>query len=164
MRISDILSPERMLCNVQASSKKRVLEYFSRLLATETSSLTTREIFESLLSRERLGSTGLGRGVAIPHARVPDCQLTLAAFVQLEQGIDYDAIDRQPVDLLFALMVPENCTEEHLQILAMLAEMFSNEKFRETLRNLPDCQAKYAFMVEWQATQQASSDSLSSPL
>lgn len=155
MQITDILTPDRMLCHVQASSKKRVFEYFSKLLATETSKLSNREILNSLLARERLGSTGLGRGVAIPHARVNNCDVTLAAFLQLEQGIDYDAIDRQPVDLLFALMVPEECTEEHLQILAQLAEMFSDAEFREQLRNGQDCGEKYQLFAQWQATKSA---------
>ncbi|OUD12412.1 PTS IIA-like nitrogen regulatory protein PtsN [Thioflexithrix psekupsensis] len=153
MQIKDILTPDRMLCHVQASSKKRVFEYFSKLLATETSKLGNREILNSLLARERLGSTGLGRGVAIPHARVSHCDVTLAAFLQLDQGIDYDAIDRQPVDLLFALVVPEHCTDEHLQILAHLAEMFSDATFREQLRNGRDCGEKYKLFAEWQPSQ-----------
>jgi PTS system nitrogen regulatory IIA component len=150
MQISDILTPERMLCHVKASSKKRVFEYFSKLLATETDSLTSHEIFESLQGRERLGSTALGKGVAIPHARVAQCKQTLAAFLQLEDGIDYDAIDREPVDLLFALVVPEHSTEEHLEILAKLAGMFSQPEFREQLRNTPDCIEKFKLLTQWQ--------------
>ena len=111
MLISDILTPERILCHVRATSKKRVLEYFSKLLAQETSSLTSYDVFEGLLGRERLGSTAIGKGVAIPHARVDECNVTLAAFLQLEHGIDFDSIDHKPVDLLFALMVPENSTK-----------------------------------------------------
>jgi PTS system nitrogen regulatory IIA component len=150
MQISEILTPERMLCHVQATSKKRVLEYFSKLLATETSELTNRAIFDCLLGRERLGSTALGKGVAIPHARVAQCDITLAAFVQLEQGIDFDAIDNQPVDLLFALMVPENSTQEHLEILAQLAQMFSEESFRDKLRCASDCTDKFNLLTLWQ--------------
>ncbi|OQW90822.1 MAG: PTS IIA-like nitrogen-regulatory protein PtsN [Thiotrichaceae bacterium IS1] len=151
MRITDILTPERMLCQVQATSKKRVFEYFSKLLASD-SSLNSHEVFESLLGRECLGSTGLGKGIAIPHARVAQCHVTLAAFVQLECGIDYDAIDKQPVDLLFALMVPENSTAEHLEILAQLADMFSDAKFREKLRQAHDCVDKFKLLTEWQPT------------
>ncbi|MDY6991986.1 MAG: PTS IIA-like nitrogen regulatory protein PtsN [Pseudomonadota bacterium] len=150
MQIEDILTPDRMLCHVQATSKKRVLEYFSKLLATETASLDSHEIFNSLLARERLGSTALGKGVAIPHARVSQCQVTLAAFLQTEHGIDFDAVDKQPVDLLFALMVPEQSTEEHLQILAQLADMFSNAEFRDKLRNAHDCQEKFHLLTHWQ--------------
>lgn len=151
MQIADILSPERILCHVQVTSKKRVLEYFSRLLATEETSLTSHQIFESLLARERLGSTALGKGVAIPHARVAQCNRTLAAFLQTDEGVDFDAMDKQPVDLLFALMVPEESTEEHLAILAQLAEMFSDEKFKEALRNTNDCHEKFDLLVNWQS-------------
>ncbi|OQY53076.1 MAG: PTS IIA-like nitrogen-regulatory protein PtsN [Candidatus Parabeggiatoa sp. nov. 2] len=152
MQISDILTPDRMLCHIQATSKKRVLEYFSKLLATETSELTSHNIFESLLVRERLGSTALGKGVAIPHARVAQCDITLAAFVQLEKGIDFDALDKQPVDLLFALMVPEKSTEEHLKILALLAQMFSENEFRDKLRNTQDCGEKFNLLTHWRPT------------
>lgn len=152
MQIADILTPDRILCHVQANSKKRVLEYFSKLLATETNSLSSREIYDGLLVRERLGSTGIGRGVAIPHARVDKNTATLGAFLQIEQGVDYDAIDRQPVDLFFALVVPEACTEEHLQVLAQLAEMFNDAEFRDKLRMLDDCDAKYRLLTTWQPT------------
>jgi PTS system nitrogen regulatory IIA component len=151
MRITDILSPERMLCHVQASSKKRVLEYFSKLLATEASTLSSHDIFNSLLARERLGSTALGKGVAIPHARVSHCQVTLAAFLQTEEGIDFDAVDKQPVDLLFALMVPEQSTEEHLEILAEIAAMFSDAAFRDKLRHAQSCTEKFALLTQWQS-------------
>ena len=89
--------------------------------------------------------------MAIPHARVSRCGVTIAAFLHLDKGIDYDAIDHQPVDLLFALVVPEQSTEEHLQMLAHLAEMFSNDDIREQLRNGKDCQAKYELMANWQS-------------
>jgi len=149
MVISDILTPERILCHVQATSKKRVLEYFSKLLAQETSSLTSYDVFEELLGRERLGSTAIGKGVAIPHARVAQCNVTLAAFLQLENGIDFDSIDHKPVDLLFALMVPYNSTDEHLEILAQLAQMFSSDEFREKLRHTEDCRDKFNLLIHW---------------
>lgn len=150
MQIADILTPDRILCHVQATSKKRVFEYFSKLLAIETSALTSHQIFESLLARERLGSTSLGKGVAIPHARVAQCNVTIAAFLQTENAIDYDAIDKQPVDLLFALLVPEQSTQEHLEILSLLADMFSDEHFRQQLRNSPDCEEKFRLLINWQ--------------
>lgn len=151
MRITDILTLDRMLCHVQATSKKRVLEYFSRLLATEVSPLTSREIFNGLLARERLGSTGLTDGVGIPHARIANCQVTLAAFLQIEQGIDFEAQDKQPVDLFFALVVPEEATTEHLEILALLTEMFSDDEFREKLRATPECEDKFQLLTTWQS-------------
>ncbi|MCK5876474.1 MAG: PTS sugar transporter subunit IIA [Candidatus Marithrix sp.] len=150
MQISNILTPERMLCHVEFTSKKRVFEYFSKILAQEENiKLSSHEIFDSLLVRERLGSTAIGFGVAIPHARVAKCDITLAAFLQLETGIDFGATDKQPVDLLFALMVPENSTEEHLEILAQLAGMFQQQEFRNKLRDTKDCQGKFKLLTQW---------------
>ncbi len=150
MRISNILTPERMLCHVEITSKKRALEYFSKLLAQESSKLTSYEILDSLLGRERIGTTAIGKGIAIPHARVTQSQVTLAAFLQLEKGIDYDAPDKQPVDLLFALMVPKDSTEEHLNILAQLAGMFSEKQFCEKLRRIQGCREKFNLLIHWQ--------------
>lgn len=151
MHIVDILTPERILCHVEASSKKRVLEFFGKLLASEIHKVSDREIYERLTARERLGSTSVGKGVAIPHARVNNCDITLGAFLHLDKGVDYDAIDRQPVDLLFALMVPENCTQEHLDLMAMLAQMFSDEQLRHKLRTVADCEEKFRLLIEWEA-------------
>ncbi|OAD23380.1 PTS IIA-like nitrogen-regulatory protein PtsN [Candidatus Thiomargarita nelsonii] len=150
MQISDIITPERIFCHVEVNSKKGVLEHFSRLLAKEIPSLTSHEIFDSLFEREHLGSTGIGKGIAIPHARVAQCDVTLAAFLQLEKGIDFDAVDKQPVDLLFALMVPEQSTEEHLKILAQLAYLFSKDKFCEKLRHTQECSEKFGLLTHWQ--------------
>lgn len=151
MQISDILTKERILCNIKVNSKKRVLEKCSELLVTGTS-FTSYEIFDSLVERERLGSTGFGRSVAIPHARVAQSNRTLAAFLQLDEGIDFDAIDKQPVDLVFALLVPENSTNEHLKILALLAKMFSDDKFCEKLRKTVDITEKFKLLTQWQAS------------
>ncbi len=134
MQISEILSAERILCNVETSSKKSALEELAKLIARTDPSLTYAEIFTCLFSREKLGSTGIGNGVAIPHCRFVDSTKTIGAFLQLREGIDYDAIDHQPVDLIFALLVPENSTDEHLKILATLAEMFSDNSILSCLR------------------------------
>jgi PTS system nitrogen regulatory IIA component len=150
MQIVDILSPERILCDVKATSKKRVLEYFSKLLATETHGINNRDIYESLINRERLGSTSIGHGVAIPHARVSQCNVTLGAFLQLETGVNYDAIDHQPVDLLFALLVPEDCTQEHLDLLAKLAELFSDAELRKQLRDTIRCEDKFHLLTNFE--------------
>jgi len=149
MQISDILTKERILCDITVHSKKRVLEKCSDLLVKDTA-FTSYEIFYSLLERERLGSTGFGRGVAIPHARVAQSNLTLAAFLQLDEGIDFDAIDNQPVDLVFALLVPENSTNEHLKILAQLAKMFSEDQFCEKLRQTTDVENQFQLLTRWQ--------------
>ena len=104
---------------------------------------TADDIFERLLNRERLGSTGIGEGIAIPHCRLPACDKAFGVLLRLEQAIDYDAIDRQPVDLVFALLVPEEATDEHLQVLSMLARNFSEAEFRQALRNAPDSKQLY---------------------
>lgn len=137
MQISEILSQDRILSEADNSSKKSALETLSGLIASADPGLTQAEVFESLLSRERLGSTGLGHGTALPHGRLKLGNKTIAAFLHLQNGIDYDAIDQQPVDLLFALLVPEDSTDEHLQILSKLAEMFSDEDLRQRLRTEP---------------------------
>jgi PTS system nitrogen regulatory IIA component len=134
MDIMDLLTPERVVANAQAGSKKRVLELISGLLAESAPALTEEEIFESLIGRERLGSTGLGHGVALPHARLAGQEEAIGGFVKLEQGIDFDAIDGQPVDMLFALLVPEHFTDEHLDILARLARMFSDDALCQKIR------------------------------
>jgi PTS system nitrogen regulatory IIA component len=135
MHIAELLSTGRIRCQAQGSSKKHSLEMLSSLLASSLPDFSNGELFDSLIGRERLGSTGLGRGVALPHGRLNGLHEPLAAFMTLETGIDYDAIDRQPVDLLFALLVPEESTEEHLQILAQLAGMFNDRDFCTALRS-----------------------------
>ena len=134
MQISDILSSERIRCNIGAGSKKAALEIVSELIASAESSLTQAEVFDSLLARERLGSTGLGHGIALPHGRRKHGNNTIGAFIRLQSSINYDAIDQQPVDILFALLVPAESTQEHLEILSKLAEMFSKDDFLAKLR------------------------------
>ncbi|MFC1796521.1 PTS IIA-like nitrogen regulatory protein PtsN [Pseudomonadota bacterium] len=134
MLISDLLSPERIRCDVHSSSKKRLLEIISRELARNSDDLNQREVFESLCARERLGSTGLGNGVAIPHGRVKGSQDVQASFIRLKKPLPFDAIDGEPVDLLFAIAVPENCNEDHLKLLAQVAELFSDPDLLMELR------------------------------
>jgi len=134
MQISDILTPARIRCDVQVGSKKRSLEVLSELIAADKGELTPRRVFDCLLARERLGSTGLEEGVAIPHGRLPQVKQAIGAFIRLHAGVEFDAQDRKPVDLLFALLVPEKATEEHLQILSQLAETLSDPRVREQLR------------------------------
>ncbi len=134
----DLLLPARIVCQQDSSSKKRSVEMLSILLASAVPDYTETEIFDSLIARERLGSTGLGSGVALPHGRLRGLKQPIAALVTLRQGIDFDAIDRQPVDLLYALLVPEESTDEHLKILAHLAGLFSDPDFCSRLRNCSD--------------------------
>jgi PTS system nitrogen regulatory IIA component len=138
MLISDLLSPERIRCDVQSSSKKQLLELISEELARHSEAFTKREMFESLCARERLGSTGLGNGVAIPHGRIKGSTHVEASFIRLKKPLAFDAIDGQPVDLLFCIAVPEDCGEDHLKLLAQVAEMFSDAAFLEELRKAED--------------------------
>lgn len=135
---ANFLTLERIDCHNKATSKKRALEEMGRLLATIAPDLTQDKVFDHLLERERLGSTGLGHGVALPHARIKGLTQACGALIQLDGGIDYDAIDGRPVDLIFGLLVPHDATQEHLQLLATLASLFSNEDFRSQLRKAHD--------------------------
>lgn len=134
MLISDLLSPESIRCDIHSSSKKRLLEVISEELARNNDDLSAREIFESLCARERLGSTGLGHGVAIPHGRVKGNRPIRASFIRLKKPLPFDSIDGEPVDLLFAMTVPENCSEDHLKLLAHIAELFSDPDLLKALR------------------------------
>lgn len=146
MQINDLFHPARIACKQNCTSKKRSLEILSRLLADSTPDLTEGEIFDSMIGRERLGSTGLGKGVALPHGRIKGLTRPLGALLTLEQGIDFDAIDKQPVDLLFALLVPEESTEEHLQILAALAGLFSQPTLCQQIRSSEDADSCHTLL------------------
>jgi len=141
--IEDILTPERALLNVAVTSKKKLLEFLAGFVTEQLPGSTADDIFDRLLSRERLGSTGIGEGIAIPHCRLRYCEQAIGILMKLEEPVDFDSIDGKPVDLVFALLVPEEATEEHLQVLAMLAENFSNAQYREALRNAPDTRHLY---------------------
>jgi len=141
MKIADILTPQRIQLRPSVTSQKRALELLSETLARDTPpKITDAVIFDALTRRERLGSTALGHGVAIPHGRIPGLDRAIGAVLKLQEGIDYDAPDQAPVDLLFALLVPEDTTEEHLALLAQLAEIFSDESRLAQLRarNTPE--------------------------
>ncbi|MGB1799249.1 MAG: PTS IIA-like nitrogen regulatory protein PtsN [Gammaproteobacteria bacterium] len=147
MNISDILSPECVFSDMDCHSKKDALDTLAKTIANSDNSISQTEVFDCLLARERLGSTGLGNGIAIPHGRLKNGKKTLAAFIQLESAIDYDAVDNAPVDLLFALIVPEDSTEEHLQTLAKLAEMFSNTSILDKLRQSDSSTEMYSILT-----------------
>ncbi|OGI48977.1 MAG: PTS IIA-like nitrogen-regulatory protein PtsN [Candidatus Muproteobacteria bacterium RBG_16_65_34] len=133
MRIHELLSPQRIQPSLPAASKKRLLERLSFLLGAGDPDVDVHAAFQSLIERERLGSTGIGEGVALPHGRLKGLKKAVGAFVTLEHAMDYDAIDRKPVKMAFALLVPEEATEEHLRILAELAGIFSNKETRRHL-------------------------------
>ena len=134
MKISDILSPNNIFLNIECNSKKAAIELLAKNLADFNNGISQLDIIDCLTAREKLGSTGLGNGIAIPHGRLKHCDRTIASFIQLNNGIDYEAVDEIPVDLIFALIVPEESTNEHLQILAMLAKTLSTSKTVDDLR------------------------------
>jgi len=141
--VSDILNVDCTEIDVSVSSKKKLLEYLGQLISSQLSASSADDIFDRLLNRERLGSTGIGEGIAIPHCRLKECDKAFGVLLRLQQPIDFDAIDRQPVDLVFALLVPEEATDEHLQTLSMLAQKFSQPEYRDALRNAPDSNFLY---------------------
>ncbi|KAA6186035.1 PTS IIA-like nitrogen regulatory protein PtsN [Thiohalocapsa marina] len=130
----NLITEARIRCGSEIISKKRLLESLGELLSAAIPELTPETVFERLLERERLGSTGLGHGVALPHARVREVVTPVGAFIQLQQPVEFDAIDDRPVDLAFALLVPEAADERHLQLLSGLAARFDQPAVREQLR------------------------------
>jgi PTS system nitrogen regulatory IIA component len=141
--ISQILTPERTQLGAQCTSKKRVIEHISTFLADNIEDSQSDEIYERLIAREKLGSTGIGEGIAIPHSRLQECDETLGALFVLDEPVDFDSIDRKPVDIVFVLLVPEEATEQHLQTLSMLAQKFNDEDLRNKLRQATSSEDLY---------------------
>ncbi|MCC2657382.1 MAG: sugar transporter subunit [Panacagrimonas sp.] len=146
MKLTEILSAERVVSGTAVTSKKKALEELSNLLAAGAANLGQHEVFNSLTSREKLGSTGLGHGVAIPHGRVAGVDRSVGAFMRLKHPVDYDSHDGNPVDLIFGLLVPQTATEAHLKHLAAVAEMFSDDAFCAKLRAAQDNASLYALL------------------
>ncbi len=149
MQLKSILTPERTFDGVHGSSKKRIFETLSDLITQDLPYISADELFKNLLARERLGSTGLGYGIAIPHCRIQNCVTGAATLVKLVEPIDFDSVDGQPVDLLCVLIVPQEENDEHLEILAGLAELFSQAHFREKLRSANDSQSLFNYAVNY---------------
>ncbi|MBW7470536.1 PTS IIA-like nitrogen regulatory protein PtsN [Marinobacter sp. M216] len=147
LTIDNILAPELTLCRVPASSKKRVLEFIAEQIHRHDESLSETQIFNNLVSRERLGSTGIGQGIAIPHCRLEGLDHVVGVLLTLEESIEFDAIDNQPVDLVFALVVPKEATSEHLELLSQLAEKFNERAFCDGLRQCDDATTLYKRMT-----------------
>ena len=151
IRLETILTPARSLVNVPGGSKKRVLEQIANLVARDLTDLDAQDIFENLIAREKLGSTGFGNGIAIPHCRLPGCQAPISAVLHLDAAVDFDAIDGAPVDLLFVLLVPEAATDEHLELLRQIASMLDREQVRERLRQAQSNEELYQVVVDVQS-------------
>jgi len=148
LTIDNILAPELTLCQAPASSKKRVLESIAERIHFQDETLSETDIFNNLVSRERLGSTGIGQGIAIPHCRLDGLDRVIGVLMTLSEPVDFDAIDNQPVDLVFALVVPKEATSEHLELLSQLAEKFNDDNFCQQLRQCTDTDSLYRSMLE----------------
>ena len=148
-RLASILPPAQVLVSVDATSKKRAFEE-AGLLFESLHGLGRALITDSLFARERLGSTGLGHGVAIPHGRIKGLKNPLAAVLRVQQPIPFDAPDDQPVGLLIFLLVPEAATQRHLEILSEIAEMLSDRELRERLKTEPDAAVVHQLIANWE--------------
>ena len=152
--IAKILPLANVLLDLEVSSKKRAFEQ-AGLLFENNCSIARSTVSDNLFARERLGSTGLGHGVAVPHGRIKGLKAPIAAFVRLAEPIPFESPDGQSVSLLIFLLMPDHVTQQHLEILSEIAEMLSNEAFRETLNTESDATIIYEKIITWQPTLQS---------
>lgn len=149
MNLEELLSPERTLVKHQVESKKQALAQLSETLSTSINHDDSDELYEGFIMRERLGSTAIGHGIAIPHIRSPHASKPIAALMTLAKPIEFEAIDELPVDILFALVVPQQATEQHLQILAHLAGLFQQANVRTQCRQAQTASQLYNTLVTY---------------
>jgi PTS system nitrogen regulatory IIA component len=147
--IAKILPLENVLLDLDVSSKKRAFEQ-AGLLFENNCSIARSTVSDNLFARERLGSTGLGHGVAVPHGRIKGLKAPIAAFVRLVEAIPFESPDGQAVDLLIFLLMPDNVTQQHLEILSEIAEMLSDDEFRESLRSEMEAGLIYKKIITWE--------------
>lgn len=147
MNIGDLLSADSIVADFKASSKKQTIQALARKIAAHAG-VDGRLVFDKLLERERLGSTGVGRGVAIPHARIDGLDKITGFFAKLSNPIDFDSVDEQPVDLVFMLLAPEAAGADHLKALASVSRLLRDENTCKKLRLTPDASALYAMLAE----------------
>ena len=148
--IANLLKVENVLVDLDASSKKRVFEQ-AGLLFENLYGIARSTVYDALFAREKMGSTALGLGIAIPHGRIKGLKEAHGAFLRLAAPVQFDAPDGQPVNIIFVLLVPEAATEQHLHMLSELAQMFSDKSFREQLVAAPDAAAVHALFSQWQS-------------
>jgi len=146
---SHILPAENVVLNLECSSKKRAFEQ-AGLIFENNCGIARSTVSDNLFARERLGSTGLGHGVAVPHGRIRGLKAPLAAFVRLSEAIPFESPDGEPVKLLIFLLIPDNVTQQHLEILSEIAEMFSDRTFRMAMAEDVDASSLYQRLVSWQ--------------
>ncbi len=143
MHLSEILTTSCTSCDVAVTSKKRILEKICQLAANQVTEIEQDELLESLLDREKMGSTGIGNGIAIPHGRLPNASKAIAVLITTEKTIDFDAIDNREVDIFVALFVPEDSCKEHLDTLQSIAKLFSDKKVLKQVRKCSDDQTLF---------------------
>ena len=153
--LSDLLAPDAVLPTLKVNSKKQAIQELAAK-AAELAGLPEREIFETLLQRERLGSTGVGNGIAIPHGKLPQLTRIYGVFARLSKPIDFESLDDQPVDLIFLLLAPENAGADHLKALARIARLLREPGLANKLRASGDQSALYAVLTESSASTPAS--------
>jgi len=146
MEIANLLSPKGVILSLRATSKKQTLAELARR-AAELAGLHERAVFEILLERERLGTTGVGRGIAIPHGKLPGLQRLHGVFARLDPPVDFEAVDEQPVDLVFLLIAPEGAGADHLKALARISRLLRDPKVCEKLRTLESADAVYKLLT-----------------
>ena len=146
MSLNDLLTPDAVIASLRVNGKKQALQELSDR-AAEVSGLPAREIFDSILQRERLGPTGVGDGIAIPHGKLAKCRRIFGVFARLERPIDFEALDGQPVDLLFLLLAPEAAGADHLKALARVARLLRDPEIARKLRESRDAEALYAVLT-----------------
>lgn len=147
--LQDLLDPLRSLCQIQGGSKKKLFERIADVLGHEQEEFHPAELVAGLLAREKLGSTALGDGIAIPHCRLGDCDAPSGVLMTLATPADYDTPDGEHVDIMFALVVPSEATQEHLNLLADIARLFSQAEFRVALRECRTSEALYTTAINW---------------
>jgi PTS system nitrogen regulatory IIA component len=149
MQIVDLIAPARVVADARTTSKKRLLEQLAKMLDERGAAQSERAIFESLCRRERLGTTALGQGVALPHGRCAEVSKPVGAFLRLAEPVPFDAPDAAPVDLVFALVVPEHFTDQHLSLLAEIAQLFSHGGLTVAIRRARSAAEIYQLLSSW---------------
>jgi len=151
MKISDLLQPSAVIVAPKAQGKKQLLQELATR-AAQVTRLSDRKILETLTERERLGTTGVGQGIAIPHGRIADLKEIVGVFARLDTPLDYDAVDNQPVDLVFMLLAPEGAGADHLKALARVSRLLRNQQVTEKLRAAKSAEAIYAILTDTTST------------
>ena len=154
MEISDLIGPDSVVANLRSTSKKQALQELAKR-AADITGMHERAIFEVLLERERLGTTGVGNGIAIPHGKLPNLDRLYGLFARLGRPIDFDSIDEQPVDLIFLLLAPESAGADHLKALARVSRLLRDKAVCEKLRGTDHAEALFALLTESTATRAA---------